>query len=59
MQTLESKAEVFYKAFKSLAKKERKAIIDKMLHEKKFVEDLIDTVIIEQRINEPSRTIES
>ncbi len=59
MQTADAKAAVFYTAFKSMDKKERKAIIKKMLHEREFVEDLIDTVLIEQRISEPSRSIDA
>jgi hypothetical protein len=33
----------------------REAVVEKMLGDKEFLEDLIDTVIIEERRKEPSR----
>ena len=58
MTTTEATSEVFWTAFRALPKKQRGAIIEKLLKDKDFVEDLIDTVIIEQRRREPSRTLE-
>ena len=39
-------SEVFWTAFQSLPKKERSTVVEKMLQNKEFIEDLIDTVII-------------
>jgi hypothetical protein len=58
MQIAEARADVFWLAFKSLPKKERQLFFEKLLVDKKFREDMIDIIIIEQRINEPSRPIE-
>jgi len=33
-------------------------VVEKMLNDKEFVEDLIDIVIIEQRRKEPSRSLD-
>lgn len=58
MTTIEATSEVFWTAFRALPKKERAAVVEKMLRDKEFVEDLIDIVIIEQRRKEPSRTLD-
>jgi len=58
MHTTEATSEVFLTAFRALPKKTREAVVEKMLSEKEFLEDLIDTVIIEQRRKEPSRNLE-
>jgi hypothetical protein len=58
MTTTEATSEVFMTAFRALPKKAREAVVGKMLSDKKILEDLIDTVIIEQRRKEPSRTLE-
>ena len=57
MTTIEATAEVFLTAFRALPKKTREAVVGKMLSDKEFLEDLIDTVIIEQRRKEPSRDL--
>ena len=57
MNTNEAKAEVFWLAFKSLSKKDQHAIVERLLIEKDFREDLIDISTIEQRRNEPSRPL--
>lgn len=56
MTTTEATSKVFWTAFRALPKKEREAVVEKMLKDKEFMEDLIDTVIIEQRRKEPSRS---
>lgn len=38
-------------------KKERQSVIERLLRDKEFMEDLIDMAIIEQRRKEPSRPI--
>ena len=58
MTLQEAKAEVFLMAFKSMSKKERQSVIERLLKEKEFMEDLIDIVILEQRRNEPSRPLD-
>jgi hypothetical protein len=58
MTTVEATSEVFWTAFRALPKKEREAVIEKLLRDKEFIEDLIDIVIIEQRRKEPSRSLD-
>ena len=58
MSAKEAKVEVFWMAFKSLTKKEKQSVIERLLKDKEFMEDLIDMAIIEQRCKEPSRPIE-
>jgi hypothetical protein len=58
MTTIEATSEVFITAFRALPKKTREAVVGKMLNDKEFLEDLIDTVIIEQRRKEPSRDLD-
>lgn len=58
MTATEARAEVFWTAFRSLPKKEREAVIEKLLRDKEFREDLIDLVILEQRQKEPSRPLD-
>ena len=48
----------FLTAFHALTKKEKKCVVDKLLKDKEFVEDLTDIVIFDQRKNEPSRSID-
>jgi hypothetical protein len=56
MATVEATSEVFLTAFRALPKKTREAVVEKMFSE--ILEDLIDTVIIEQRRKEPSRNLD-
>ena len=58
MTTIEATSEVFMTAFRALPKRPREAVVDKMLSDKVFLEDLVDAAIIEQRRKEPSRTLE-
>ena len=58
MTTTEATAEVFWTAFRALSKKEREAVVERLLRDKEFMEDLIDIVIFEQRQNEPSRSLD-
>ena len=50
-------AEVFWTAFRSLPRAERQAVIEKLLADRRFREDLIDAAIIEQRRKEPARPL--
>jgi hypothetical protein len=58
MTSIEATSEVFLTAFRALPKKAREAVVEKMLSDKEFLEDLTDTVIIEQRRKEPSRNLD-
>jgi len=58
MSTIEATSEVFMTAFRALPKKAREAVVGKILSDKEFLEDLIDTVVIEQRRRESSRTLD-
>ena len=53
----EAKAEVFWLAFKGLPRKEQQLVVQKLLQDREFVEDLMDIAIIEQRRTEPSRPL--
>ena len=58
MTTTNATAEVFLTAFRAMSKKERNAVIDKLLADNEFMEDLIDISIIKQRKAEPSRSLD-
>jgi len=57
MITEEAKAEVFWLAFKGLPKKEQQLVVQKLLEDKEFLEDLMDIALIEPRRSEPSRPL--
>jgi hypothetical protein len=59
MGVTEAKAEIFWIAFKGLPKKEKQSVVIRLLKDKEFMEDLIDTAIISQRRKEPSRSLEN
>ncbi len=59
MNTVESRSEVFWMAFCSLSKKERKAIVERLLEEPEFREDLMDIATFEQRKHEPTEPWET
>ena len=59
MSVIEAKADVFWMAFKSLPKKERQSVVERLLKDTEFMEDLTDIAIIEQRREEPSRLLEN
>jgi hypothetical protein len=50
-------AEIFWTAFRSLPRAERRAVIEKLLTDRRFREDLIDAATIEQRRKEPARPL--
>ena len=58
MTAVEATSEVFMTAFRALPKKAREAVIEKMLRDKEFLEDIVDPAIVEQRRKEPSRPLE-
>jgi phytoene/squalene synthetase len=59
MTTVEATARVFWLAFKALPKKERAAVVEKLLHDKDFAKDVIDSAILERRRKEPSRSLDA
>ncbi len=59
MNVIKAKADVFWMAFKGLPKKERQSVIERLLTDKEFMEDLIDIATIELRREEPSRPLEN
>ena len=50
-------AEVFWTAFRALPKAERRAVIEKLLADRRFREDLVDAATVEQRRREPTRPL--
>ncbi len=54
----EARAEVFWMAFKGLPRKEQQLVVQKLLQDQEFVEDLLDIATIEPRRSEPSRPLE-
>jgi hypothetical protein len=58
MTPTEATAEVFWTAFRALSRREKGAVVEKLLKDREFMEDLIDIVILEQRRKEPSRPLE-
>ena len=57
MITQEAKAEVFWLAFKGLPKREQHLVVQKLLQDREFVEDLLDIAVIEQRLFEGLRPL--
>ena len=58
MIATEATTEVFCTAFRALSRKEREALVERLLMDNEFMEDLIDLVILEQRQSEPSRSLD-
>jgi hypothetical protein len=58
IKSTDATAEIFLTAFRAMPRKERSAIIDKLLKEKEFTEDIIDLAILKKRENEPSTSID-
>jgi len=50
-------AEVFWTAFRALPRKEREAVVEKLIQDEQFMEDLMDLVLLKQREQEPSRPL--
>lgn len=54
---MKATAEVFWTAFHHLPKSERAAVVERLLQDPEFREDLIDIALINQRRDEPSRPL--
>jgi hypothetical protein len=50
-------ADTVYATFRSLKKSEREAVIERLLQDRQFREDLLDIATIEQRRAEPGRPL--
>ena len=50
-------ADTVYATFRSLKKSEREAVIERLLQDQQFREDLLDIATIEQRRTEPGRPL--
>ena len=59
MTSTEATSEVFLTAFRALKKRERKAVLEKLLKDKQLVGDLMDLVVLKQRRKEPSRSLDA
>ncbi len=59
MRTVEATSEVFWTAFRALPKTQRHAVVERLLKDKEFMEDLIDIIILEQRQGEPTRPLDA
>lgn len=58
MTGAESRAEVFWMAFRSLPKAERQKVIARLLRDPDFTEDLMDIAIAKKRSKESVRPFE-
>ncbi len=54
-ETVESRAEVYLMALRSLSKTERDMVIARLLEDPELREDILDLALIQQRRGEPSR----
>lgn len=57
MATQAVTAEAFWMAFQALSTSERRAVVERLLQDRDFREDLIDIALIEERRSEPSRPL--
>lgn len=54
-QTHEARTEIFVWAFQSLSKEEQRAVVNRLLEEPQFREDILDVMTIRQRSGEQPR----
>jgi len=54
MSKTEAVAEVFFTAFKSLSKNEKEMVVEKLLKDLKFREDMKDILTVLERVEEKS-----
>ncbi|HJH29890.1 MAG TPA: hypothetical protein C5S51_09405 [Methanosarcinaceae archaeon] len=57
MNVIDAKADVFWMAFKGLPKKEKQSVVERLLTDSEFMDDLIDIATLELRCEEPSRPL--
>ena len=53
MSSAQATAEIFVTAFKSLKRREREAVLERMLADTELSEDMADTMALEARRHEP------
>ncbi len=53
----EATAEVFWTALKALPRKERQAVLRRVVHDEKLRHDMLDLALIEERRAEPARPL--
>ena len=53
MSVTEATAEVFVTAFKALKRREREAVLQKLLADAELADDLADTLVLEARRRQP------
>ena len=53
MSATEATAEIFVTAFKALKRREREAVLERIVADTKLAEDLADTLALESRRNQP------
>lgn len=58
MTKAEATGEAFWQAFQALSAKERRAVVERLLEDPNFREDLLDISLILERQAEPSRPYE-
>ena len=57
MTSTQATAEVFWTAFKALPAEEKRAVLQRIIHDENLRRDLMDLSIIEERRNEPGRPL--
>jgi len=57
MTKSEAQAEVFWMAFTALPRGEQRGVLDRLLRDQTLREDLIDLALIEERRDQPSRSL--
>jgi hypothetical protein len=57
MSATEATAEVFVTAFKALKRREREAILEKLVPDAKLAEDLADTLALKARRHQPHQPL--
>ena len=57
MTAQEATAEVFWTAFQALPRKERQAVLRRVVQDEKLRHDMLDLALIEERRTEPARPL--
>jgi len=57
MPSTQANADVFWLAFQALSKKERETVVERLLQDREFREDVIDLALLEKRQKEPARKL--
>ncbi len=57
MEAEKATAEVLWTAFKALPKRERQAVVARLLDDEEFVEDLMDIALIKEARREPGEYV--